>query len=203
MMASRKRGAGPTQPDPLAKNLLSRPSARPHDFQGLRSKPWGGQILEILARSALATFLVHLLREGRVRPHTTGTEARPRDGGGEGSGSCVPARPARSRSHRTGTAVGWGRTRDRAAARPGRRGRERGGAARRDLNTALPRRWSSLPVAAGQDAAGPPQRLLELGPAARHLDREEQLVDLALQPRQHPGPVIAPRLQPDLLRLGL
>jgi hypothetical protein len=35
------------------------------------------------------------------------------------------------------------------------------------------------------------------------LDREQHLVDLALQPRQHPGPVIATRLQPDLLRLDL
>ena len=69
-----------------------------------------------------------------------------------------------------------------------------GGSARRDLNIAIPRRWSSLPVAAGQDAACSPQRLLELGQAARHFDLEEHLVDLALQPRQHSGPVVATRL---------
>src|SRR5512135_1049349 len=64
-----------------------------------------------------------------------------------------------------------------------------------------PRKWPSLPVAAGQDAACPPQRLLELGQAARRLDLEEHLVDLALHPRQHSAPVVA--RGPRRGRLGL
>src|SRR5512135_2454152 len=53
----------------------------------------------------------------------------------------------------------------------------------------------SLPVAAGQDAPRFPQRLLELGEPARPLDLMEQVVDRALQPDQHAGPVTARRLR--------
>src|SRR5512142_1946065 len=49
----------------------------------------------------------------------------------------------------------------------------------------------SLPVAADQDAPRFPQRLLELGEPPRQLDLMEQVIDRALQPDQHSGPVAA------------
>ena len=105
----------------------------------------------------------------------------------------------------TATALPWARDECGTGPLLGRVGEdvERGGSARRDLNIAIPRRWSPLLMAAGQDAACPPQRLLELGEPARYLNLEQHLIDLALQPRQHSGPVVATRLRPGPLRPGL
>ena len=79
-----------------------------------------------------------------------------------------------------------------------RAGRSGPAGAGRSLTRAEPGPQGSLRVAADQDAPRPPQRLLELGQAARELDLMEQVVNRALQPDQHARLVTAGRL-----RLGL
>ena len=95
-----------------------RRAAHPGPAQGLGLSAGKPGVVATATRGSLAAVALWC----GVRPHTTGTDARHRGGRGDGGGSCVHTRQSRSRINRNCTAVGLGRTRDRAAARPGRRG---------------------------------------------------------------------------------